>query len=371
MKKTILSLAVAACCVPVVAMADANIYGQFRYSINSVDADDGNGSTLKGDDNVSLFGLKVSSESNGITAFAHLQAGANADGDGGSTTTRTPTFTTRTVKVLKDGVLVGTGTVRDTDTDTDTTDGGRAFAQRFYFGGLKGDFGTVAYGRMSTSYKMVGFKMDPFYNLSHVGANGAVSKSLATYGLSAANNGFTDNAIQYTSPSIDGLKVNVGIYVDDAAGNDHGTGLGVAYAAKDFNVGVQFVSAGKTATVANLTADGDAVRIHGGYKADAWSVDASYEKIDVDKPGNEKGYTFLVGKYNVSKETQLAMTIGNVKDNVNRAGEGTGFTLGAFQTIAPKTQVYASYSSASIDNTGGVNTGADPSVFSLGAIHKF
>ena len=331
MKKTILSLAVAACCVPVVAMADANIYGQFRYSVNSVDADKGAGSTLKGSDNVSLFGLKVSSESNGTTAFAHLQTGANADAAVGK----------------------------------------RAFTQRFYYGGLKGDFGTVAYGRMSTSYKMVGFKMDPFYNLSHVGANGAVSKSLATYGLSAANNGFTDNAIQYTSPSIDGLKVNVGIYVDDAAGNDHGTGLGVAYAAKDFNVGVQFVSAGKTATVANLTADGDAVRIHGGYKADAWSVDASYEKIDVDKPGNEKGYTFLVGKYNVSKETQLAMTIGNVKDNVNRAGEGTGFTLGAFQTIAPKTQVYASYSSASIDNTGGVNTGADPSVFSLGAIHKF
>ena len=330
MKKTLLSLAVAASCIPVVAMADATIYGQFRYSINSIDNDDGAGSDLSGEDNVSLFGLKASAKGDSVTAFAHLQTGASAEG----------------------------------------TDG-EAFNQRFYFGGLKGDFGTVAYGRMSTSYKMVGFKMDPFYNLSHVGVDGKTSKQLATYGLSSANNGFTDNAIQYTSPSMSGLKVNVGVYVDDTAGDDHGTGVGVAYKAKDFNVGVQFISNDKTATVAKLTADGDAVRIHGGYKADAWSVDASYEKVDVNPAGDEKGYLFLVGKYNVSKETQLAMTIGTVDDNVNNADEGTGFTLGAFQTVAPKTQVYASYSSASLDNTGGADTGADPSVFSLGAIHKF
>ena len=363
MKKTLLSLAVAACCVPVVAMADANLYGQFRYSINSADADDGAGSTLKGDDNVSLFGLKASTESNGITAFVHLQTGANADGDNGTSTPFSKTIT---------HPAVGTNAAtKQTVKSTDTTDGGRAFAQRFYFGGLKGDFGTVAYGRMSTSYKMVGFKMDPFYNLSHVGATGTLSKSLATYGLSTANNGFTDNAIQYTSPSMDGLKVNVGLYIDDNTGNDHGTGLGVAYTAKDFNVGVQLISTGKSATIAKYTADGDAIRIHGGYKADVWSVDASYEKVDVNAKGDEKGYTFLVGKYNISKETQLAMTIGDVKDNVNGADEGTGFTLGAFQAVAPKTQVYVSYSAASLDNPLVAGKAESPSVFSLGAIHKF
>ncbi|MDH5710246.1 MAG: porin [Gammaproteobacteria bacterium] len=329
--KIILAAAVAvACGTPLVAMADANIYGEFRYSINSADEDLGAGSSLSGEDNVSLFGLKAS-VGDDIKAFVHLQTGANADADAG----------------------------------------GRAFAQRFYFGGLKGNFGTVAYGRMSTAYKMAGFNIDPFYNLSHVGADGKLTKALATYGLSAATNGFTDNALQYTSPSINGMTINVGLYIDDSDQDDHGTAAGVAYAADNYNVGVQFISSDKTATVASLCADCSATRIHGGYKAAAWSVDASFETVDVNAAGDDKSYMFLVGKYNLAAETQLVMTIGTVGDDKNGADEGTGYTLGAFRTIAPKTQVYVSYGAASLDNINTPDSGADPSVFALGAIHKF
>ena len=362
-KKILLATAVAiACGAPLAAMADANIYGQFRYSLNSADSDEGDGSSMSGEDNVSLFGLKAE-VGDDIKAFVHLQTGANADGDGAvSTTTTVPVVDPVT------GLPVVPAATVDV---TSTTDGGRAFAQRFYFGGLKGSFGTVAYGRMSTAYKMAGFKIDPFYNLSHVGANGKLSKSLATYGLSAATNGFTDNAIQYTSPEMSGLKVNVGLYIDDSQNDEHGTGVGVAYTAKDFNVGVQFISNDKTATVAKLTADGDAMRVHGGYKADAWSVDASFETVDVNATGDDKSYMFLVGKYKVAEKTQLVMTIGTVDDDKDGADEGTGYTLGAFQTIAPKTQVYLSYSAASLDNITAADSGADPTIFSLGAIHKF
>ena len=353
-KKILLAAAVAvACGAPVAAMADANIYGQFRYSINSADADDGAGSSLSGEDNVSLFGLKASVVDD-IKAFVHLQTGANADGDSSTTT---------------NDVVDGTGTA--TGDTVDTTVSGRAFAQRFYFGGLKGSFGTVAYGRMSTAYKMAGFKMDPFYNLSHIGANGKVSKSLATYGLSAATNGFTDNAIQYTSPVMSGLKVNVGMYIDDGANDDHGTGVGVAYSADNFNVGMQFVSNDATGTVAKLGANNDAMRIHGGYKADSWSADISYETVDNTAGTADKTYTFLVGKYNMSKELQLVMTYGMVDDDNDGTDEGAGYTLGAFNTIAPKTQVYASYSAASLDNITTADSGADPTVFALGVIHKF
>ncbi|MDH5388071.1 MAG: porin [Gammaproteobacteria bacterium] len=353
--KILLAAAVAvACGAPVAAMADANIYGQFRYSLNSMDADKGAGAALSGQDNVSLFGLKAESEGDGIKAFIHLQTGANADGDGASSTTTTYT-----------------DSAGDTVDVTNTTDGGRAFAQRFYFGGLKGGFGTVAYGRMSTSYKMVGFKMDPFYNLTHVGANGQLSKSLATYGLSAANNGFTDNALQYTSNAMAGVTVNVGLYVDDGDQDNHGTAAGVAYSKDGITAGVQFIASDASPTVAKLGVDNDAMRIHGGYKADSWSVDASFETVSSNAGADDKSYMFLVGKYNVSKETQIAMTIGTVGDDNNGADEGTGFTLGAFQTVAPKTQVYASYSTASLDNITTADSGADPSVFSLGAIHKF
>ena len=335
-KKILLAAAVAvACGAPVAAMADANIYGQFRYSLNSMDADDGNGSDLSGNDNVSLFGVKASAKGDGITAFAHLQTGANADAS-------------------------------------------QAFSQRFYFGGLKGDFGTVAYGRMTNAYKMPGFKLDPFYNLSHIGATGGLATTGATYGLSNATNGFTDNALQYTSPSMNGVQVNVGLYVDDGANDDHGTGVGLKYSGKNYHVGLQFAS-NDTAPqagsgVPNVPADSDAVRLDGGYKGDNWSAGFSFETVDVDSTLNavsDVNYMYLVGKYNVTKETELVASVGTVSDDsitatATNSQEGTGFSVGVFQTVASKTQVYASYSTASLDTAE-----TDPSVFSVGAIHKF
>ncbi|MCK4706112.1 MAG: porin, partial [Gammaproteobacteria bacterium] len=263
--KILLVAAVAvACGAPVVAMADANIYGQFRYSLNSADNDLGAGSTLSGEDNVSLFGLKASAGDD-VKAFVHLQTGAAADANGG-----------------------------------------RAFNQRFYFGGLKGGFGTVAYGRMTNAYKMPGFKLDPFYNMSHVGAGGTLAAGGATYGLSPASNGFTDNALQYTSPAMAGLKINAGIYVDDGINDDHGSNVGVSYNVGNFNAGLQIASNATTAvTVPGVAADGDAMRFHGGYKGGKWSAGASIELVD-ESATITNTYTYLTGSINFTDKTKLA-----------------------------------------------------------------
>jgi len=347
--KILLATAVAvACGAPVAAMADANIYGQLRYSINSMDSDTatdplatGVRDGLSGEDNVSLFGLKAS-VGDDVKAFVHLQTGAAADGNGG-----------------------------------------RAFNQRFYFGGLKGGFGTVAYGRMTNAYKMPGFKLDPFYNMSHVGAGGTLQTGLATYGLSPATNGFTDNAVQYTSPAMAGLKVNVGMYVDDSNEDDHGSNVGVSYSAGGLNAGIQMASNAKTAqTVPGVIADGDAMRIHGGYKGGNWSAGLSYEVVDLSAT-TDANYMYLVGKYSMSKETELVLSMGSVSDGPTA---GTGYNGAVFQTVAPKTQVYVMYSAASLDaarlavadnpltplvDETVTAIGESPSVFSVGAIHKF
>lgn len=314
-----------ACGAPVAAMADANIYGQFRFSLNSSDNDTGTGSTLSGEDNVSLFGLKASA-GDAVKAFVHLQTGANANG------------------------------------------GGAAFNQRFYFGGLKGGFGTIAYGLMTNAYKMPGFKLDPFYNMSHVGADGTLSTGLATYGLSPATNGFTNNALQYTSPAMVGLKVNVGLYVDDGINDDHGANVGVSYSVGNFNAGLQIASNGTTAqTMPGVAADGDAMRLHGGYKGGKWSAGVSLEQVD-ESTTVTNTYTYLTGSLNFTDKTKLAVSLGSVSgDTGTTAPEGTGVTAGIFQTVAPKTQVYLSTSMVSMDATGA----AEPKVVSLGAIHKF
>jgi len=80
MKKIILTTAIAAiCAAPAAAMADTNLYGQMRYSFNSVDDVTGSGQDgFSGNDNVSLFGLKGSAGDNDLKAFYHLQTGAPA-----------------------------------------------------------------------------------------------------------------------------------------------------------------------------------------------------------------------------------------------------------------------------------------------------
>ncbi|MCK5396540.1 MAG: porin, partial [Gammaproteobacteria bacterium] len=333
MKNIVLSAAIAAiCAAPVAAMADTQLYGQMRYSFNSID-DKTNADPAKhkdglsGEDNVSLFGLKGSAGDDDLKAFYHIQTGALADGDADS----------------------------------------RAFKQRFYFAGLQGGFGKVAYGRMTNAYKFDGFKLDPYYNLSHVGASGSFAAGGASYGLSNATNGFTDNALQYTSPAFSGVKVNAGVYIDDTNEDDHGTNIGASWSGNGINVGIQFASNSESATatkavVPGIAADGDALRIHGGYKADNWSAGLSYETVDTDADA-EANYLYLVGRFNVSKKTELIATVGMVDpdDNSKEIGaEGTGFQLGVFQTVVPKTQLYVSYGTADLDNND-----EDPSVLSI------
>ncbi len=337
MKKIILTAAIAAiCAAPAAAIAsDHNLYGQMRFSFNSVDDVTGSGQDgLSGDDNVSLFGLK-GSVGDDLKAFYHLQTGA----------------------------------------PTDNADGqNRAFDQRFFFAGLSGGFGKAAYGRMTNAYKFAGFKLDPFYNLSHVNAGGSFATGGASYGLSPATNGFTDNALQYTSPAFAGIKVNASVYVDDSNEDDHGSNIGAVWEGKGFNVGLQYASNGTTAsTIPGLVADGTALRLYGGFKAKTWSAGLSYETVeDAGTAGSlaEANYLYLVGRLNVTPKTELIATIGTVdpdQDSAAIGAEGTGYQLGVFQTVVPKTQMYLTYGAASLDATGA----EDPSVISIGAIHKF
>jgi len=192
MKRNLLLTAVAvACAIPFASIAaDHNLYGQLRYSFNAVDDPGGSGlDGLSGQDNVSLFGLK-GKVGDKIKAFYHLQTGAKADSPNSPA---------------------------------------NAFNQRFYFGGLEGAWGKVAYGRMTNAYKFAGFKLDPFYNLSHINAGGIFAAGGATYGLSPATNGFTDNALQYVTPAFAGIKVNAGVYIDDSNQDEHGTGIGAIW----------------------------------------------------------------------------------------------------------------------------------------------
>jgi hypothetical protein len=340
MKNIILTTAIAViCAAPLAAIAaDHNLYGEFRASVNSVDDTNGGVDGLSVQDNVSLFGLKGKvGDKDGIQAFYHLQTGAPA------------------------------GANKDT----------QAFNQRFFFAGIQGSAGKLAYGRMTNAYKFAGFILDPFYNMSHVNANGVFASGGATFGLSPATNGFTDGSAQYTSPSFAGVKVNASLYIDPSNEDEHGMGAGLTWTGGGANVGIQYIANGDTAKAGNtvvpgLVADGSAIRLYGGYKGDSFSVAGSFETLD-NKADDDPTYIYLTGTFNMSEKTRLVGSLGVVGKGAAGKGtlasaEGTGFTLAAFQTVAPKTELYVQYSAASLDDD---SSNGDPSVIAVGAIHKF
>lgn len=325
MKKIAISTALATALIaPAAAMADTTLYGQFRYSFSSIDDPAAGIDGIQGVDNTSLFGLK-GSKGKDVKAFFHIQTGAKADKDAE----------------------------------------GDAFNQRFYFAGFSGGFGKVAFGRMTNAYKFPGFKLDPFYNLASVNAVGKFAGGGATYGLSPATNGFTDNALQYFSPSLGGLTVNLGTYIDDSNADEHGFGAGVAYKTKRFNVGVQYASNAAVGTIPNVAADDDAIRVHGGLKLNKkFSAGFSYEMLG-DGNNDETNYLYVTGTAALTPKAKASLSYGSVDAG---AAEGTGITAGLFLTVAPKAQVFLVHSNATLD---AVAAAGDPSATSIGTIIKF
>ena len=79
-----------------------------------------------------------------------------------------------------------------------------------------------------------------------------------------------------------------------------------------------------------------------------------------------------MGRVNVSSKTEIIGSIGTVDPDSDASlgvvnAEGTGYMLGAFYTVLPKTQVYTTYSAASL----GADGMDDPSILSIGVTHKF
>ena len=331
MKKFLLATSVATLCLlPLSAMADTTLYGELRNSLNSVNEDRTGGMDgLSGQDNISLFGLKGSYGEN-IKAFYHLQTQALTD-----------------------------------DPNRDT----RAFQQRFFMGGLEGDFGKVTYGRMTNAFKFPGFAMDPFYNLSHVSASGTYAIGGATYGLSGATNGFTDNAFQYVTPSLNGVKLTGGFYVDDSNEDDHGYLADVSYnGVKGLDVGGTFATNGDSvATIPGIAAGGDAYRFYATYKMDQFKLFVSYENVGVSSTA-DVNYLYIGGTMSMDS-TDISLSVGSVGEG---GAEGIGLTAGAFYNIAANTKIFGLVSWASLDDTAIVgNQDTDPRVISLGVMHKF
>ena len=299
-------VAVLALLIPSLSFADPHsIYGDLRYSLNNVNVTSSN---LRTENNASRLGVKGSFDASPAVSFIyHAETGLNIDSNA------------------------------------------NVFSERFYYGGIKSSLGKFVYGRISTPYKMAGLKIDPFYDTS-VG----VGFAGATFGLSGLTNGWSDNALAFSSATYGGFSFNAGLYVDDSDYSNHDTNLGFTFANKNVTAGLQYLDIDDTGLVANSRPDSKAVRGHIKYTVGAWSIAASLENIDVNS-GSDQEYIYVSTTYQLSEKLKLAASLGSVS-KVSDSKNGDAINLGIFYQVFKKTNISFLFSEVDLDKRNNRNT---------------
>jgi len=294
------------------------------------------------------------------------------------------------------------------------TAAGNTLANRNTFAGLSSKTaGTVFLGRHDTPYNLSNRKYDLFAdgmadNRSIMGGGGA----LATVG--ASFNGRQPNVVAYISPAMSGLTGAIA-YVAGAEGQTlaaqtkgsawslaalYGNGpISANFGYEVHNIGNAPGTLGPVAGVVGTIKE-TAWTISGGYKVDAFELNAIYEKTSDNFGGqaalgtgalaagsNVLGHRayYLSGKYNVTASDAVKLAYANAGSGAAINTGATQISLGYDHSLSKRTTVYAAYTKLSNDTVGvyalsGNGTGAPaavaaggakPSAISLGMKHTF
>lgn len=289
MKNSLIALAVAsALTVPMVAQADATLYGSLRMKVNELGA---NGE-LDVADNVSRVGIKGSSE---------LFSGAKA--------------------------------IYQYEFGIDTADGANAnndvtFA-RLASIGVTGDFGTAMMGRMWSAHAL--WTILPH----HLGENTGMLESAGyiTPTAPADSNLLhrVGNALTYISPNMGGFQVAASVLADNSAtdGEDMDAyNIAAKYAVGNFTVAASHVAV-ETAANADVTA------LSVAYKADALHLSGRYMQNDANGANDDQ--FSATAAYTFDNTTLIA---GYADDD---SWASKGYNLEVQQKLGKQARAYVAY----------------------------
>jgi predicted porin len=256
---------------------------------------------------------------------------------------------------------------------------GSGLGDRDQWVGLKGGFGTVKFGTMSSNYKQMGGKVDPLYRTEAEGRGILNMQSSMLHGGQGNNRGRMNNAVQYSSPKMGGVQLvaNVGLSgagTISANNNDETLGLGVRYDVKNIMAYLDYIEPGYQGSNSQ-----SAWKIGGKYSADMFSVALQYEAYEDIFCGGVAGcsggdYIFAAGTFSIDKNNVVALTLGQ-QDKVSDS-----YALAYVHMLSKMTNVYAGYGSVSEDSAGSYAAlGTDEngvahdkgSVFTFGLRKKF
>ena len=331
-----------------VAQADAQIFGHIDTSIDAIDVDGGS-------DDINLncttcsVGFKGSEDlGNGLKAIFKLDFQYDT-----------------TVRNDGDGVGGVSG-------DGDNNNSG--LLDRDQWLGLKGNFGQVRVGTISTGYKSHGAMIDPLYRTALQGRDHGLQSSYHS-GAGEELHGRATNTIRYDSPSFNGLKAVAHYTLDrDETGEDEDPfGIGASYESGGILVFADYLDNQQSGAT-----EENAWKIGGKYSMGMFGLMGQYE--DFEEGSDELNVWHIAGTATMGNSMlYLGFGKGDHDDLAN--SEYTAWTLAAMHSLSKRTQAYVGFSQVDCDGGAGANLSAcrvdgsnvngEIDQFSLGMKHKF
>ena len=358
MKKSLLVIAVAATMAAPAAMAAPTVYGNVHLSINAANAD-----------------KNVPNGTKDNAGNKNLNGGAN---DNLQMSSNTSAIGVKGSEDLGDGlkaiykVEFGIDILGKADTTPDGSapnQGSGTLTGRDQFVGIKGGYGTIKLGTMSSNYKQMGGKVDPLYRTPLEG-RGFLDIQSRRHGGRAINRGRQTNTVQYVSPKMAGINLVANTTVSGA--QDETSGLGLRWSNKSFMAYADYItgqsavssttggkcSAGSTGGTCSKS---HSVKGGGKFHTKTFALAAQYEAAQSDTGAD---YIFASALYNINKNNSVALTGGQA--NKKGSNDSTGVALAYNHKLSKMTNVYAGYGLKSDDRKQ-----RDESMFTVGIKKKF
>ena len=331
MKKTLITTAVAAGVLATgAAQATPTVYGILHLSINSLgDAIYGDGTPTGGaiGDVVTADGFDMTSNTSAI--------GVKGSEDLGG----------------------GLKAIYKAEFKVDPFNGTTSLQRRDIWLGLKGGWGKIAAGTMSTNYKQMGGKIDPLYRTQVEGRGVLNLQSGLHSGAGTDGQGRQEQTLQYSTPKMAGIVIVLNTTLANKDGqqsagtgtisNDETIGAGIRWSNKNWLLYADYLDPNAPGTGAfgapttGALTDESVAKIGGKWSNKSFQVGAQYEMTE-DQLGGD--YMFLNGLWNINKKNAVTVSYGQ-QDKIS-----SGYNLAYVFKMSKQTNVYAAYGAVDADS---------------------
>ena len=252
------------------------------------------------------------------------------------------------------------------------------FGGRDQWVGLRGDFGTVRFGSISTNYKQSGSALDPFWRTS-LDSRDAGRMSQLHSGNGDNGQGRATNTVRYDSPSFNGAKIVANYTLDNGSGveDNDAFGIGLHYSEGPIFASVDYITN-------DNGGDDDAWKLGGKYTMDDFAFYGSYERggllfaslngvdtnndgvLDAIHTGNSSARLWHLGASFSMGDTMFYGAYGKGDRKTGAASDQhDSWTIAVNHSFSKRTSVYAGYEEMDRD------TMDTRELFTVGMVHNF